>query len=86
MSDEQRRTNVLLEQLMSQFNIFGEGLAQLNVKMDAHIEENQKEFKMVQSGFDRNHQEHQLLKQMIEDLNTDIKRLDTEVIQIKRVK
>lgn len=35
---------------------------------------------------DRNHQEHQLLKQMIDDLNSDIKRIDSEVVQIKRVK
>ncbi len=72
MSDEQRSTNVLLEELISQFRTFGEGLQQLNDKMDAHIEENRKEFKMVQNSLDRNHQEHQLLKQMIDDLNSDI--------------
>ena len=86
MSDELRRTNVLLEKLMSQFGTFGEGLQQLNDKMDVHLEENRKEFKRVQNSLDRNHQEHQLLKQMIDDLNSDIKRLDSEVVQIKRVK
>lgn len=68
MSDEQRRTNVLLEQLMSQFNTFSEGLTLLNDKMDTHIEENHKEFTMIQTGLDRNHQEHQLLKQMIKEI------------------
>jgi hypothetical protein len=58
MSDEQRRTNVLLEQLMSQFRTFGEGLQLLNDKMDAHIEENRREFNL-------NRQEHQQLMQMI---------------------
>jgi septal ring factor EnvC (AmiA/AmiB activator) len=86
MSDELRRTNVLLEELMSQFRAFGEGLQQLNDKMDIHLEENRKEFKMVHNSLDRNHQEHQLLKQMVDDLNSDIKRLDSEVVQIKRVK
>ena len=86
MSDEQRRTNILLEELASQFRTFGEGLQLLNDKMTTHIKENRKEFTLIQHSLDRNHQEHQLLKQMVEDLNSDIKRIDTEVVQIKRIK
>ena len=76
---EDGKVAVLLEDLMSQFRTFGEGLQLLNEKMDAHIEENRKEFKAIQTGLDQNRQEHQQLMQMI-------KELDTEVIQIKRVK
>lgn len=73
MSDEKRRTNVLLEQLMSQFRTFGEGLQLLNDKMDAHIEENRHEF-------DLNRQEHPQLMQMIKELDREVR------VEIKRVK
>ena len=53
MSDEQRRTNVLLEELMSQFRTFGEGLQMLNDKMDTHVEENHNEFNEIISRLDR---------------------------------
>lgn len=69
---------VLLEDLMSQFRTFGEGLQLLNEKMDTHIEENRKEFRTIQNRLDQNLQEHQQLMQMV-------KELDTEVVQIKRV-
>ncbi len=76
---DDNKVAVLLEDLMSQFRTFGEGLQLLNEKMDTHIEENRKELKAIQSSLDQNHQEHQQLMQMI-------KELDTEVVQIKRVK
>ena len=87
---DDNKVAVLLEDLMSQFRTFGEGLQMLNEKMDTHIEENRKEFKAIQQELINlrveNRQEHQQLKQMIADLDTEVKRLDTEVIQIKRVK
>jgi septal ring factor EnvC (AmiA/AmiB activator) len=70
---------ILLEDVRSQFRTFGEGLQLLNEKMDTHIEENRKELKTIQNSLDQNRQEHQQLMQMI-------KELDTEVIQIKRIK
>ena len=87
---DDKRVAVLLEDLMSQFRTFGEGLQMLNEKMDAHIEENRKEFNALQQELIHlkveNRQEHQQLRQMVADLDTDIQRLDTEVVQIKRVK
>lgn len=86
MSDEQRRTNILLEELMSQFRIFGEGLQLVNDKVDKvdqkveRIEQELVEFRT------ENRLEHNQLRQMIGDLDMEVKRLDTEVIQIKRVK
>ena len=97
MSDEERRTNILLEQLMSQFRTFGEGLDSLRDEF--------KEFKQDMSGFKndsitrldrieyKNKLDHTEMIQAIHDLNADVnkltnevKRLDTEVVQIKRVK
>ncbi len=83
---DDNKVAVLLEDLMSQFRTFGEGLQLLNdkvdrvetkvdkidKKLDAHIGENRHDF-------ETNRQEHQQLMQMI-------KELDTEVFQIKRVK
>ncbi|HBE79161.1 MAG TPA: hypothetical protein DDW65_15510 [Firmicutes bacterium] len=83
---DDNKVAVLLEDLMSQFRTFGEGLQPLNdkvdrvetkvdnldTKLDAHIEENR-------HNFEKNCQEHQQLMQMV-------KELDTEVIQIKRIK
>jgi hypothetical protein len=97
MSDEERRTNVLLEHLGSQFRAFGEGLDGLR--------DDFKEFKQEMTGFKndtiirldrieyKNKLDHTEITQAIHDLNTDvnnltteIKRLDTAVVQIKRVK
>ncbi len=97
MSDEVRRTNVLLEELMYQFRTFGEDLQQLNAKMDAHIEENRMEFQMIQTRMDRqesklsqlqesNDREHRQIIQAVHDLDGEVKRIDSEVVQIKRIK
>jgi hypothetical protein len=83
---DDNKVAVLLEDLRAQFRTFGEGLQLLNdkvdrietkvdtidQKLDTHIAENRRDF-------EKNHQEHQQLMQMV-------KELDTEVIQIKRVK
>jgi hypothetical protein len=83
---DDNKVAVLMEDLISQFRTFGEGLQLLNdkvdrvetkvdnldTKLDAHIEENS-------HNFEKNRQEHQQLMQMV-------KELDTEVIQIKRIK
>lgn len=84
---------VLLENLQAQFRTFGEGLQLVNEKIDKvdqkvdKVEQKVNNIELELSSLkDENRQEHKLLKQMITDLNTDVKRLDTEVIQIKRVK
>lgn len=74
-SDIIREVNVLMEQQRSEFKRFGEGLQQLNDKMDAHILENQQEFQKMTERIDRlameNRQEHQQLKQIIDELTID---------------
>lgn len=67
--DESKRTNILLEELMSQFRAFGEGLQGLREEMNVRFDklENQ------------NQQEHQLMMQMIKELNE-------EQIKLKRAK
>jgi hypothetical protein len=80
---DDNKVAVLLEDLRAQFRTFGEGLQLLNDKVD-------KGFQEVKTGIDSlklevtnlkadNRQEHQQLKQMV-------KELDTEVVQIKRIK
>lgn len=84
---EDSRVAVLLEDLRSQFRTFGEGLQLLNEKLDAHIEENRREFEInqqkfdsIRDGFERNHQEHSQLIQMIRELDKEVQ------VEIKRVK
>jgi hypothetical protein len=76
---DDNKVAILLEDLRAQFRTFGEGLQLLNDKVDrveqklnTHIEENRR-------NFGTNRQEHQLLMQMV-------KELDTEVVKMKRVK
>ena len=76
---DDNKVAVLLEDLRSQFRTFGEGLQMLNdkvdrleSKLDAHIEENRRDFEI-------NRQEHRQLMQMINEI-------DTEATHIKRVK
>ncbi len=83
MTDEQLRTNVLLEELMSQFRTFGEGLQLLNDKVDRGFNElNQRIDKLDEN----NRQEHKQIMRAVQDLDSEVKRLDTEMVQIKRVK
>ena len=90
---DDNKVAVLLENLQAQFHTFGEGLQivndkidkmdqrierveqkvdKLEFKLDAHIEQNRREF-------ERNHQDHLQLMQLIKD--TDI-----EVLELKRIK
>jgi hypothetical protein len=76
---EDSKVAILLEDIRSQFRVFGEGLQMLNEKVDkidqkidTHIEENRRQF-------DQNRQEHQLMMQMIKELNE-------EQVKFKRVK
>lgn len=71
---------ILLEDLRAQFRTFGEGLQLLNdkidrveQKLDAHIEENRRDF-------EANRIEHQQLMQMIKELDQEVQ------VEIKRVK
>ena len=66
---------VILEDIRAQFKVFGEGLQMLNEKvnnidqkLDTHIEENRRQF-------DQNQQEHQLIMQMIKELNEEQSKL-----------
>jgi predicted nucleic acid-binding Zn-ribbon protein len=104
MSDEERRTNVLLEHLVSQFRTFGEGLDGLRDEVKQFREETTTKFEKMDGRFDKlenkvidltcelstlkadNKQDHKKTHQAVKDLENEIKRLDTEVVQIKRVK
>jgi hypothetical protein len=88
---EDNKVAVLLEDLLSQFRTFGEGLDglqkevnhrfnQLEGKLDAHITKNQREFAQINKRLDENHQEHQLLKQMVKDIDRDVQ------FELKRIK
>jgi len=68
---EDSKVAVILEDLRSQFRVFGEGLQALNEKvdkidqnLDAHIVENRRQF-------DQNALEHRLMLQMIKELNEE---------------
>lgn len=88
--DDQKVAVLLLEDLRAQFRTFGEGLQLLNDKMDRGFETVNNRMDKLETRMDRmetnNHQDHQQIIQAIRDLDVEVKRLDTEVIQIKRVK
>lgn len=76
---EDSKVAVLLEDIRSQFRVFGEGLQMINEKvdkidqkLDTHIEENRRQF-------DQNRQDHLLMMQMIKELNE-------EQVKLKRAK
>jgi hypothetical protein len=95
---DDNKVAVLIENLMSQFRTFGEGLQQLNDKMDRHILENSQEFQKITERMDRmtmeNRQDHQQLNQMIHELVTDQAEIKTKVndldqefeIKLRRIK
>jgi hypothetical protein len=80
---EDNKVAVLLEDLRAQFRTFGEGLLMLNNKVDKGFQEVKTEIDSLKIELTslkaENRQEHQQLKQMV-------KELDTEVVQIKRIK
>ncbi|HBE78197.1 MAG TPA: hypothetical protein DDW65_10510 [Firmicutes bacterium] len=80
---DDNKVAVLLEDLRAQFRTFGEGLQLLNDKVDKGFQEVKTEIDSLKLEVTNlkadNRQEHQQLKQMV-------KELDTEVVQIKRIK
>lgn len=90
---DDNKVTVLLEDLRTQFRTFGDGLQMVNAKIDK-VDQKVDKLEHEVSGLKNeviglkhevstlsteNRQEHQQLSQMI-------KELDTEVVQIKRVK
>lgn len=73
---EDNKVAVLLEDLKAQSRIFGESLQMLNEKMERGFKEIRDEIREFK---DENRREHQQLRQMISEL-------DTEVVQLKRIK
>ncbi len=68
---------------MSQFRTFREGLQLLNDKVDRGFNKlNQRIDKLDEN----NRQEHKQIIQAVQDLDSEVKRFDTEVVKIKRVK
>ncbi len=80
---DDNKVAVLLEDLRAQFRTFGEGLQLLNDKVDQGFDTLNNRIDRLEAS---NHQEHQQLHQMITDLNQEVKKLDTEVVQLKRIK
>ena len=87
---DDKRVAVLLEDLMAKFNTFGEGLEMLNDKVDKGFDTMNNRMDKLEARMDRmeadNQRDHKQIIQAIQDLNSEVKRLDTEVVQIKRVK
>ncbi|MGE5606077.1 MAG: hypothetical protein ACM3YE_10330 [Bacteroidota bacterium] len=80
---DDQKAAVLLEDLRAQFRTFGEGLQSLNDKVDQGFETLNNRMDRMEAN---NHQEHQQLLLMISELNQEVKKLDTEVVQLKRIK
>jgi Sec-independent protein translocase protein TatA len=85
---DDNKVAILIEDLMSKFRTFGEGLDgfreemnhrfdKLGKKLDAHLEQNRSEF-------EQNRYEHQQLMQMIKkidkEVRVEIKRVTSEVV------
>lgn len=73
--DEARRTNVLLEDLLSKFQFFGEGLTDVRQTVYRLEATNKQEHERLDSRLDQletsNSKEHQLMMQMIKELNEE---------------
>jgi hypothetical protein len=63
--------NVLLEQQLSQFNTFGEGLDTLRDQMNRRFDEIGERFNEVNPRFNKNDSEHQQIKQIFQELAID---------------
>ena len=87
---DDNKVAVLLEDLMSQFRTFGEGLDGLRDEMKEFRKETNNSLNNLEQELinfkAENHLEHKQIIQAIQDLDNEVKRLDTEVVQIKRVK
>ena len=60
---EDSKVAMLLEHLESQISAIAKGVIMVNEKLDANIEENRRDFKIIFSKFDENRQEHKLMLQ-----------------------
>lgn len=69
--DEARRTNILLEEMLSKFHAFGEGLCDIRKIVQKHDDR----FERLECRLDRleasNSQEHRLMMQMIKELHEE---------------
>jgi hypothetical protein len=74
---DDNKVAVLIEDLLSKFRTFGEGLDGLREEMNCRF--NQLEHKF-DSHIDQNREEHQQLMQMIKELDKEVQ------VEIKRVK
>jgi hypothetical protein len=81
---DDRQVAVLLEDLRAQFRTFGEGLQLLNHQVEQGFSEVKSELSSLQSEILhlklQNQQEHQQLRQMIQELDNEVQ------IEVKRVK
>jgi dsDNA-specific endonuclease/ATPase MutS2 len=87
---DDNKVAVLIENLMSQFRTFGEGLDGLRDEMKEFRGETSNRLNNLEQELislkAENHRDHKQIIQAVQDLDSEVKRLDTEVIQIKRVK
>lgn len=74
---------VLIEEMRSQFRTYGEKLDGVEEKVDIGLQEVKNKINALKM---QNLYEHQQLSQMIADLNQEVKKLDSEVVQLKRIK
>ena len=79
---EDSKVAVLPEHLESRLSAIAEGVITVNEKLDAHIEENRRDFNTISKRLDensaehrQNKQEHQLMVQMIKELSEEQDRL-----------
>ena len=81
---DDHKVAVLLKELRSQFQTFGEGLQLLNDKVDKGFDTLNNRMDKMETRMDRmeanNCQEHQQLMQMIKELDKEVQ------VEIKRVK
>ncbi len=87
---DDNKVAVLLEDLMSQFRTFGEGLDGLRDEIKDFRKETNNRLETIEQELinfkAENRLEHKQIIQAVQDLDNEVKRLDTEVVQIKRVK
>ena len=63
---------VILEDLRSQFKVFGEGLQMVNDKIDRVEQKVDQVEHKLDAHIEQNHQEHQQLMQMIKELDNEV--------------
>ncbi len=87
---DDNKVAVLMEDLMSQFRAFGEGLDGLRDEIKDFRKETNDRLETIEQELinfkAENRLEHKQIIQAVQDLDNEVKRLETEVVQIKRVK